>query len=48
MAIYICGYCNGMKDDDYNPPEELGEYDLVCADCRIYYFNEEGEEHESN
>ena len=47
MAIYICGYCNGMKDDDYNPPEELGEYDLVCADCNVNYFNE-GEENESN
>tara|TARA_R110000787_G_scaffold246005_1_gene351794 strand:+ start:1315 stop:1428 length:114 start_codon:yes stop_codon:yes gene_type:complete len=33
-----------MKDDDYNPPEELGEYDLVCADCNVNYFNEEGEE----
>ena len=47
MAIYICDYCNGMKDDDYNPPEELGKYDLVCEDCNVNYFNEEGEEKES-
>jgi len=35
-----------MKDDDYNPPEELGKYDLVCEDCNVNYFNEEGEENE--
>ena len=46
MAIYICGYCNSMKDDDYNPPEELGKYDLVCEDCNVNYFNEEGEEND--
>ena len=51
MAIYICGYCNGMKDDDYDPPEELANqrntfYDLVCEDCNLNYFNEEGEENE--
>jgi len=46
MAIYICDYCNNMKDDDYNPPEELGKYDLVCEDCNVNYFNEEGEENE--
>ena len=49
MGIYICDFCDGMKDDDYNPPEELaGKYDLVCADCNVNYFNEEGEENESN
>jgi|TARA_R110000751_G_scaffold107329_1_gene203475 hypothetical protein len=48
MAIYICGYCDGMKDDDYNPPEELANYDLVCEDCNVNYFNEKGEENESD
>ncbi len=47
MAIYICDFCDGMKDDDYNPPEELaGKYDMVCEDCNLSFFNEEGEENE--
>ena len=31
MAIYICEYCEGMKDGDYDPPESGGKYDMVCG-----------------
>jgi len=46
MAIYICEYCNDMKDGDYDPCESVGGYDLVCEDCNVNYFNEEGEEND--
>ena len=37
MAMYVCGYCNEFKDDDWNPgsedPRETG--DLICEDCIV-------------
>ena len=32
MAVYMCGYCDELKDDDYNPCSDWFG-DLICEDC---------------
>jgi Zn-finger protein len=45
MAIYICDYCNEMKDDDYFPMVESkdSQYVWLCEDCSLE-VEEEAEE----
>jgi hypothetical protein len=45
VAIYICDYCNEMKDDDYHPMVESKDrqYVWLCEDCSLE-VDEEAEE----
>lgn len=37
MSIFYCNYCGELKDDDWDPPEDIGG-DLVCGGCVENYL----------
>ena len=39
MSIYRCAKCDEMKDNDYNPCEEVDD-ELWCEDCVTEYSEE--------
>ena len=46
-ATEVATESTGTSSHD-SPPEELaGKYDMVCEDCNLSFFNEDGEENET-
>jgi len=34
MAVYWCGYCHVLVDDDYHPMETVAKHGDVCPSCK--------------
>lgn len=43
MAMYYCDCCGDLKDDDWNPCNDIkGLGDMVCEDCVVENTDEDG------